>query len=108
MDLYIYYRVAADDAEQFTEAATAMQAVLSREHQIATALKRRPEIKEGCHTWMEVYLEVPESFAQSVEHAVVDSGVASMINGQRHAEWFMRESTFDSISPFSVAGSPCA
>ena len=112
MDLYIYYRVAVEQAKQFSEAAAAMQAMLSRQHHIATALKRRPDVKEGHHTWMEVYPGVPESFAQTVAQAVADTGIASLIAGQRHAEWFISESASESasksISEFSATGSPCA
>jgi len=100
MDLYIYYRVAADRASQFASAAAAMQAALSGQHQIASALKRRPDIKDGHHTWMEVYLGVPEDFALLIEQAAEQSGIATLIDGPRHTEFFISESF--------ATGSSCA
>jgi len=92
MDLYIYYRVAAEHASQFGSAAAAMQATLSRRHQIASALKRRPDIKDGRHTWMEVYLGVPEDFTLLIKQAVEQSGITALIDGPRHTEFFIPES----------------
>ena len=100
MDLYIYYRVAAAHAAQFASAAAAMQAALSSRHQVASALKRRPDIKDGHHTWMEVYQAVPENFALIIEQAVEQSGIAALIEGPRHTEFFIPESF--------ATGSTCA
>ncbi|MFC5474188.1 DUF4936 family protein [Paraherbaspirillum soli] len=93
MDLYIYYRVAAERAQQFDHAATAMQAGLSHRHRIASALKRRPEIEDGHHTWMEVYSSVPPDFTHIVEQAVTQSGIAAFIAGPRHTESFVNISS---------------
>ncbi|PUA18493.1 DUF4936 family protein [Glaciimonas sp. PCH181] len=112
MDLYIYYRVSADHAEQFSGAAVAMQASLSRQQHISSALKRRPEIENGHHTWMEVYENVPDDFTQTIAQAVADSGIGPLIEGQRHTELFLCESAFKAVSAsdseFSSTGSSCA
>ena len=116
MDLYIYYRVSADHAAQFSAAAVAMQAALSRQQNISSALKRRPEIENGHHTWMEVYENVPDDFAQTIAQAVADSGIGPLIEGQRHTELFLSEAAFkavsmsdsDSDSEFSSTDSSCA
>ena len=100
MDLYIYYRVAVTRATQFASAAAAMQAALSSRHQVNSALKRRPDIKDGHHTWMEVYLAVPEDFELLIEQAVEQSGIATLIEGPRHTEFFIPE--------FFATGSSCA
>ena len=92
MDLYIYYRVAATNATQLMQMATAMQTKLSLDFQISCALKRRPEAENGQHTWMEVYLEVPDNFTSHVAQAVVQSGVITLIEGPRHTEFFISES----------------
>ena len=89
MDLYIYYRVAAAQAEPFCAAVTEMQAKLSAEHQLHSLLKRRPEIQNGFYTWMEVYLAVPENFEQVIASAVKQSDIASWIDGDRHVESFL-------------------
>ncbi|KAF3998943.1 DUF4936 family protein [Glaciimonas immobilis] len=100
MDLYIYYRVATERAPQLAHTVTAMQAELSRRHQVASALKRRPEVKDGHHTWMEVYLDIPDDFTTHVAQAALKSGADTLIEGQRHAELFISES--------STSGSSCA
>jgi len=92
-DLYIYYRVAAANAQQFDTAAAAMQAGLSLQHQVASALKRSPEIKDEHHTWMEVYSSVPPDFIDIIEQAVTRHGLAALIDGPRHTEFFVNISS---------------
>ncbi|WP_395825175.1 DUF4936 family protein [Collimonas sp.] len=87
-DLYVYYWVAAAKAQQFHSAATAMQAGLSQQYRVVSALKRRPEIEDDRHTWMEVYASVPPDFAQIVEQAAVQHELARFIEGPRHSELF--------------------
>jgi hypothetical protein len=89
MDLYVYYRVRSVDAPAFCAQALAMQHTLAREHGVATALKRRPEEKDGLHTWMEVYSSVDDDFAAHLDQAVADCGLASLIDGVRHSEQFL-------------------
>ena len=93
MDLYIYYRVRSEQAQTLQSKATAMQHTLAAEHGIATALKRRPEEKDGQHTWMEVYLAVPQDFETLIEHAAVQAGLSALIDGPRHIEYFLDCST---------------
>jgi hypothetical protein len=98
MDLYIYYRAPLEQSEQLQKQATAMQAQLSQHYKIATALKRRPEDKDGMQTWMEVYLDVPDDFESVLTRAVAEHRLDSLINGPRHTE------RFEHILDFS----PCA
>ena len=93
MDLYIYYRVRCEHAQTLQSTATAMQRAITAEHGITTALKRRPEEKDGQHTWMEVYLAVPQGFEAVIERAVAQAGLAALIDGQRHTEYFLDCST---------------
>lgn len=87
-DLYIYYRVAAASAQQFNSAATAMQTKLSLQHRVSSALKRRPEIEDDHHTWLEVYSSVPPDFTNIVEQAAAQNGLTAFIEGPRHTELF--------------------
>lgn len=89
MDLYIYYTVRAGLADILPVRVLEMQANLAGKHGVATALKRRPAEKNGRHTWMEVYLAVPEGFDAVLEDAVTRSELASLIDGERHVEYFM-------------------
>jgi len=93
MDLYIYYRVRCKEAQTLQSKATAMQHALAAEHGVATALKRRPEEKNGQHTWMEVYLAVPQDFETVVERAAKQAGLDNFIDGPRHIEYFLDCST---------------
>jgi hypothetical protein len=66
-----------------------MQSALSKQHGIGAELKRRPDAKNGQHTWMEVYRAVPDKFDAILAHAVSEAGLQSLIEGERHTEVFM-------------------
>lgn len=93
MDLYIYYTVRASLADAFCEQVVRMQSDLAMRYGVITALKRRPVEKDGRHTWMEVYLAVPEGFDSVLEQAVAETKLATLIDGERHTEYFMDAST---------------
>lgn len=86
MDLYVYYRVRSDHAHQLQTQVSAMQRALSQNFGVHCALKRRPEEKDGCQTWMETYTAVPEGFAHTLANA---AAALSLIEGERHLETFM-------------------
>jgi hypothetical protein len=92
MDLYIYYRVQTSKAAVLAAQVLTMQARLAKEYGVATALKRRLSEKDGRHTWMEVYLAVPDGFDAILEHATARAGLAELIDGERHTEYFMDSS----------------
>jgi hypothetical protein len=89
MDLYIYYRVPVCNAAVFLTKVAQMQDELARLHGVCHALKRRPNEQDGMHTWMEVYLDVAEDFAATLELAVIDHQLPSLISGARHMEQFL-------------------
>jgi hypothetical protein len=93
MDLYIYYRVRCEHAQLLQSKAVAMQRSIAEEYGVVTELKRRPEEKDGEHTWMEVYSAVPQGFEATIERAVTQAGLAAVIEGQRHTEYFLDCST---------------
>ena len=95
MDMYVYYRVREENAQALQARVTAMQAGLSKTHDIACSLKRRPHATDGQHTWMEVYLATPEDFGDALEDAVRRAGIAALVDNERHIEYF-------------VDGAPCA
>ena len=92
-DLYVYYRVRVEHAPLLQTRVLAMQTSLAVEYGIGTALKRRPDEKDGLHTWMEVYLAAPSGFDAALERAAAQAGLADLIDGQRHTEYFMDCST---------------
>lgn len=89
MDLYIYYRVPAQHARALQKKITVMQCALRERWPVTTALKRRPELKEGCETWMEIYRQVPEDFQAALTSAVAQAQVEDLTDGQRHLEIFV-------------------
>jgi hypothetical protein len=88
-DLYIYYRVRCENAQQLQQRASAMQGDIARRHGIAAELKRRPAQKDGLDTWMEVYRDVPEEFDTMLEDAIARAELATLIEGGRHTEYFL-------------------
>ncbi|TCS39494.1 uncharacterized protein DUF4936 [Paucimonas lemoignei] len=89
MDLYVYYRVDCAHAELLCQRVMGLQAELSRRCGVSAALKRRPEAKDGRHTWMETYLNIPDGFDAILTQTVSQSRVAELIDGERHTEYFM-------------------
>lgn len=89
MDLYIYYKVNCDNAEALQEKIGAMQAALTRDYGIGASLKRRPDVKDSQHTWMEVYAGVPDTFEAALDAAVSRFDVTAIIEGTRHTEYFV-------------------
>jgi hypothetical protein len=88
-DLYIYYRVRSEHADLLLEKVRAMHQSLFRECAIVGQLKRRPEANDGRHTWMEVYLAIPDGFETMLERAVAQAGLSALIDGERHTEHFL-------------------
>ena len=89
MDLYIYYKVDPASAAELASRVASMQAALAASHNADAAIKRRPGEQNGLQTWMEVYLDVSAGFDAALAQAVIDSGVAGLISGQRHTEIFV-------------------
>lgn len=89
MDLYIYYAVHVDLADALTAKVLEMQKNLAGECGVSTSLKRRPAAINGRHTWMEVYLSAPDGFDALLEQAVTQTKLATLIDGERHTEYFM-------------------
>lgn len=86
-DVYVYYRVAATDAARLRSQVLAMQSALAQAHGLQTALKRRPEEKDGFQTWMEIYCAVPDGFVETLAAAVQHAALP--LAGERHVEIFV-------------------
>ncbi|XLZ71363.1 DUF4936 family protein [Massilia sp. SR12] len=89
MDFYVYYKVQDAVAADLQAAVIAMQAALASAHGVAPQLKRRPPAAAGVQTWMEVYPGVdPAAFAQALDAAAAQAGLARWLDGPRHVELF--------------------
>jgi hypothetical protein len=88
-DLYIYYRVRDELADQLVPRAQAMQLDLAARTGIQGKLKRRLHSKDGMQTWMEVYLATAPGFEALLADAVETAMLSGSIDGDRHTETFM-------------------
>lgn len=89
MDCYIYYLVPVNLASALQHRVLNMQTKLVKEFSLVGELKRSPKKRDECHTWMEVYRNVPENFDTILEQAVTQAGIKTLINGERHLERFL-------------------
>lgn len=89
MDLYIYYRVRCEHAAELQSRVISMQTLLGKEYSLSPALKRKPDEKDTLHTWMEIYPNIPQNFDTILSNAVLQTGLAPLIEGERHIEYFL-------------------
>lgn len=88
IDLYVYYKVRGVDAARLAPLVRAMQERLATQGGVRGQLKRRPEEKDGLQTWMEIYPDVADGFAEVVAVAAGNAGFDGLIEGPRRAEIF--------------------
>lgn len=93
MNLYVYYRVRCEHAVELQRDASLMQQDLSKRHGVAATLQRRPESKDGRHTWMETYQNTPDGFDAILVSAIAATGLGRLIDGERHTEYFVSVSS---------------
>lgn len=88
MDCYIYYKTATRFESQVLQHQTKLSEMLQRCGQPDMHLQRRLEVKDGLHTWMEIYRQIPEGFESDLNRLVQCSGLIPLIHGERHVEYF--------------------
>lgn len=86
IDLYVYYKVRDEHAATLAPLVCALQARVIQPG--AARLLRRPESNDGVQTWMEVYPDVPETFAAELEAAACNAGFDHLVQGPRRVEVF--------------------
>ena len=94
VELFIYYRVAAVNAEAAQVEVQRFQASLHERHPGLTArLLRRPGEVSGLQTWMETYADssgadgVSDDFRAEIDRAA--QLLSPLIDGPRHIEVFL-------------------
>lgn len=87
MNCYIYYKSAASDEQQVIHQASIHLSLLATAG-IDGSLQRRPQVAQGLHTWMEVYHNISDDFLHQMENALNISQLDSLIEGDRHMEFF--------------------
>ncbi len=95
-ELFIYYRSHADRSAEVAEKVREFQAQLTREHpQLLARLLRRPDLRDGRHTWMETYSTATMNAAEGIDLALQQQIEAraevlrGCIDGERHTEVFI-------------------
>lgn len=91
-ELFVYYRVAPDDAAALGAAAQAMQAALRSAHPgLDARLLRRPEVAQGRLTFMEVYALPPAGIDAGLRGQIeaAAEALAPWVHGERHTEVFV-------------------
>ena len=95
LELYVYYRSRPEDAAALGEAVRAMQRALASDWPgLLTRWLRRPELREGSVTWMEVYA-LPAGLSGEALEAVVAAIDAAAVRlspwqvGDRKVERFL-------------------
>jgi hypothetical protein len=98
IDLYVYYKVRAQDAAAIAPRVRALQAALADGHRGAAQLKRRPDVQpdvtvdaqgDAVQTWMEVYPGVADTFPSELAAAAANAGIDALLAGPRRAEIFV-------------------
>jgi len=87
-DLYVYYKVRGADAPALAPRVRALQAALARRTGVTGGLKRRPGMRDGLQTWMEVYAGVDDAFPDALAAALAEAAIEILLAGPRHAEVF--------------------
>lgn len=95
VELFVYYRVVADRIDEARATVTAFQARLqSRYPALRARILRRPELSNGCQTWMETYAvesDLPFHGITPELQREIESLAESLrpcIDGVRHVEVF--------------------
>ena len=95
-ELFVYYRVRADDAEAVCVVVRNLQARLIAQHPgLIARLLRRPETTDGAQTWMETYAVDPDHASAGVsaelQAAIETQAIAllPLLDGPRHTEVFL-------------------
>ncbi|MBC3935850.1 DUF4936 family protein [Undibacterium sp. CY7W] len=93
MDCYVYFKTPEEkSAAVIAEVALLQQrlhALCPELQQAGMALQRRPELKQGLITWMEIYHQVPDNFEALLRSALQHVDFPELQYAERHAEYFV-------------------
>ena len=70
IDLYVYYKVREGDVAALAPRVRALQDSVG----VPAQLKRRPDVRDGLQTWMEVYPGVDDAFPARLDAAARSAG----------------------------------
>lgn len=88
MHCYVYFKAAAEDEQHIRQCFARLRLSLEKIG-FNVRFQRRPEVKDGLQTWMEVYENVPDHFEELIAAVVAESGLNEYIVGARYYERFL-------------------
>lgn len=95
-ELFVYYRVRADDAEAAMVLVRGLQVrVIAQYPGLSARVLRRPDETDGLQTWMEAYAadprHAPGGVSEAMQAAIETQAAAllPLLAGPRHAELFI-------------------
>lgn len=91
-ELFVYYRVQADDAEAALVLVRGLQARLMAQHAgLIARVLRRPEEPGGLQTWMETYAIAGVGIDPTLQAAIDTEALTllPLLDGPRHTEVFV-------------------
>ena len=89
MNCYIYFKAEAQNEAHIRRAEAQLQALVMQHYLLAGTVQKRPEATHGIHTWMEVYLAVPDHFSVLLAPLVAQTELPTLLQSERHIEYFM-------------------
>ncbi|MBC7405298.1 MAG: DUF4936 family protein [Cytophaga sp.] len=89
MDCYVYYKTIRKHEHQVLLQSEIMSVTLRELTGVDLHLQRRQEINNDVFTWMEIYRQIPMGFEENLAAIVNQTGLLSLIQGERHVEYFM-------------------
>lgn len=94
MDCYVYYRVSTHDADAARQAVAQLLALAAARFGVAGRLQWRLDAPQSdaatlFATWMERYDSVDNAFVAALPSLVAESGLATLVQGERHVECFV-------------------
>jgi hypothetical protein len=92
LNLYVYYRCRASDDAAVRKALSALAGSLSSAGLPCPSVLRRPDLRDGERTWMEVYASIEEprveAFVSVLDAQVTACGLVPLLRSARHLERF--------------------
>ncbi|MFK0376305.1 DUF4936 family protein [Pandoraea sp. NPDC090278] len=94
MDCYVYYRVSTTQTDAAREAVARLFALTAGRFGVSGCIQWRADVSandvaKGGTTWMERYDDVDAAFVEALPQLAVESGLASLLEGERHIECFV-------------------
>ena len=89
MNRYIYYRVPVEETTRLLQRVRLMFSQIHDQTSVSCELARRAQPEPGFHTWMEIYHNIPDDFAQRLHAFEQEASLASLIVGARHVDDFL-------------------